>query len=472
MAVSLYPASPLYDMDAPREVITAPTSIIPYVELPVYGVPPPDRKWIIDAIVKELDQGQFINAGKLGDSILRDARIRGAYEQRMAGIFGAPLEVEPAQDSGKATTIAEDIEQGWSKIFPRAALEELHRYGITQGIGIAEKIWDTTTRPWTFRIKVWHPQFYFWLWTTRSYYLVTYDRGLIRIPEKSTQWMVYTPYGYERAFLLGNLRALLDPWMFRGWNKSDWGNYNEVYGKPIRKAIIPQQAKASQEREYVQAIAKMGANTVIKARQDADGNKYDVELVEAKSTGWETFKEALAWANEEIAQTLLGQTMSMDGQGGLGSQEEPGKAVRADIRASDNEKLMECLVEQGLRELVGYNYGDPDLCPYPCYLVDPPEDEVAQSTADNARATAASTRILAGMTTPEEEAIAIGEGKPVGEVLDLDHRKKILTASLKEMEQQAKNDLDAAKDPEPTPGEMNKQNQQAVQDKKSGGFGE
>ncbi len=206
-------------------------------------------------------------------------------------------------------------------------------------------------------------------------------------------------------------------------------------------------------------IANMGANSVIKSKQDNDGNKYAVELIESKGTGYKTFPEALAWCNEEIAQVLLGQTMSMDGQGGLGSQEEPGKAVRADIRASDNEKLCECLLEQGIRELVEYNYGDPELAPKPNYQVDPPEDEVASSTADMNRATAASTRILAGIVAPEEEAIALAEGRPVAEVMDVKSRKRMLKASLKEMETQAKNDLEAAKDPQPTPGDMHAQQQ-------------
>ncbi len=445
------------------EELEAPTSLVPYLELPVYGTPPPDRKWIIDAIVRELDNGQFINAGRLGDSILRDARIRGAYEQRLAGLFGAPLEVEPADDDDeKCVEIADDIKANWSRMFPRPALEELQRYGITQGIGIAEKIWDTSKKPWTFKIKVWHPQFYLWLWSTRSYYVITYDRGLVQVPEKSTRWMVYAPYGYDRAFLLGNLRALVDPWMFRGWNKSDWGNYNEVYGKPIRQAIVPQTASLKEENAYVRSVANMGANTVIKSKQDKDGNKYAVELIESKGTGYKTFPEALLWCSEEIAQVLLGQTMSMDGQGGLGSQEEPGKAVRADIRSSDNEKLCECLLEQGIRELIEYNYGDPELAPKPNYLVDPPEDEVAKSTADLNRANADNIRITSGVAAPEEAAIALAEGKPLAEVMDVVSRKRILKASLKEMEQQAQNDLDAANDPEPTPGDANVQAQDAA----------
>jgi hypothetical protein len=367
-----------------------PTSLVPTVELPVYGVRPVDRKWWIDQFMAEMDMGQFSNAGRLGDAMRRDGRYVGALEQRMAGLFGAPLELTPSRfglgeeddDNPKAVEIRDEIKQNWEKMFPRTELEELHFYGIMQGIGIAEKIWDTSTKPWTFKIKPRHPQFYLWLWQTGNYHLITLNRTLVRVPERSTQFINYTPYGYNRAFLNGRIRSLVDAWMIRGWGKSDWPHYNEMYGKMIKKAIVPQQADAKQEKEFVAAISKMSNNTTIKVRQDADGNKYDVELLEAKSTGWKTFPELMAWADSEISNVLLGQSMSTDGVGGLGAQEKPGEAVRSDIKAADNAKLCEALYTQALREYCEFNYGNADLAPRPNYQVEPEEDESKAAATD------------------------------------------------------------------------------------------
>lgn len=429
----------------------SPRTIVPAVELPVYGVKPADRKWINDRILGELDNGQFLNSGIQGDAILRNARIRGAYEQRMSGLFAAPLEMQAPEDNAECTAVAEDVKKRWSKMFPRAALEELHRYGITQGIGIAEKVWDTSTTPWTFTIKVYSPRYYTWVWSAQSYYLTTFN-GYIRIPRRSTQWIVYTPYGYERAFLFGNIRSLLDPFMFMSWNASDWGNYNEVYGRPIRQAIVPQSANPAEEKKFVKDVSTMNANTTVKSKVDKDGNSYRVELLEAKSVGWKTFPEALAWSRAEVAEVLLGQAMSMDGVGGLQAQEEPGKAVRADIRASDNEKFTECLKEQAVEDYVEFAYGDRALAPQPNYLVQPKEDDAKKAKAESDRATASSTRILAKVTTPAEEAIAIGEGKGIEEVIDVPARRKLQKAHAEQMQLEADNAVQSAKDPEPTPG--------------------
>lgn len=430
----------------------SPKRIIPAQELPVYGVKPADRKWMNDRILSELDNGQFLNSGIQGDAILRNARIRGAYEQRMAGVFAAPLEISAPEDGDDSTQkIADDVKKRWPQMFPRSALEELHRYGITQGIGIAEKVWDTTKKPWTFTLKVYSPRYYLWVWSAQSYYLTTFN-GFIRIPKKSTQWVVYTPYGYERAYLFGNIRSLLDPYMFMSWNATDWANYNEVYGRPIRQAIVPQSANPGEEKKFVKDVSTMGAGSVVKSKQDKDGNAFKLELLEAKSMGWKTFPEALAWSRQEVAEVLLGQAQSMDGVGGLSSQEEPGKAVRADVRASDNEKLTECLKDQAVDDYVEFAYGDRTLAPTPNYLVEPKEDDAKKAKAESDRSTAASTRILAKITTPAEEAIAIGEGKGIEEVIDIEERRKLQKQHAEQMLLEATNAVTAAKDPGPTPG--------------------
>jgi len=449
-----------------QEDKTPPPSIVPALELPVYGVPPPDRKWILDVILRELNNGQFQNAGKLGDAILRDGRIRGAHEQRQAGLFSAPLMLEPANDSAKAAAVCDEIKTNWDKMFPRAKLEELHRYGIVQGIGLGQKVWDTSTTPWTFRLEPFHPQFYLWQWPVRNYHVITYDKGLVRVPERSTSWINFAPYGYSRGFLMALLHALVDPFCIRGWSKNDWAHWCEIHGRPIRMAIIPQEAKPSEEREFVRSVGNISGNTVIKSRQDKDGNKYSVELIEAMSMGWKGFEAAIKWSNGEIAGSFLGQQMSMDGQGGLNSQEKPGEAVRIDVKARDSMELSITLREQALKEYCEFNHGDPELAPkWPkdqpgFWAVIPPEDKAQNAATDLSKAQASQIRVAIGMSTPEEEAIARAEGLDIGETLDVEARKRIQKASIAALEQEAKNAHDDANDPAPTPGEQNRQQQE------------
>ncbi len=369
---------------------TPPNLLLPTVELPVVGVRPPDRKWLLDNLIGQLNNGQFQLSGLLGDGMKRDARIMGALEQRNSGLFGAPFELMPSRvglkadepDNEQAVEIRDEIEMQWEKMFPRCELEKLNAYGTMQGIGIAEKLWDTSTKPWTFTIDVRHPQFYLWLWNTGCYHLITLNRSLIRVPRRGTQFIVHTPYGYKNAFLDGRIRALVDPWMMSQWTQTDWARWCEVHGKPILKAIVPMSATPAEEREYVAKTSKINAETVVKVRQDKDGNRYDLELLEAASMGWKGFEAMLAWADRKKSEVIVGQSTSMDGQAGLGSQENPGSGVRDDIKMSDNAKLCESLYSQALREYCEYNYGNPDLAPRPNYQVVSPDDEEKKAKAD------------------------------------------------------------------------------------------
>lgn len=376
---------------------TPPNLLLPTVELPVVGVRPPDRKWLLDNLIGQLNNGQFQLSGLLGDGMKRDARIMGALEQRNSALFGAPLELSPSltdtqpgedgkpdkdNPSEQAIAIRDEVQEGWEKMFPRSELEKLNAYGTMQGIGIAEKLWDTSEKPWKFTIDVRHPQFYLWLWNTGCYHLITLNRSLIRVPRRGTQFIVHTPYGYKNAFLDGRIRALVDPWMMSQWTQSDWARWCEVHGKPMLKAIVPMSATPAEEREYVSRASKINAETVIKVRQDKDGNRYDLELLEAASMGWKGFEAMLAWADRKKSEVIVGQSTSMDGQAGLGSQENPGSGVRDDIKASDNAKLCETLYTQALREYCEYNYGNADLAPRPCYQVTPPEDEAEIADTD------------------------------------------------------------------------------------------
>jgi phage gp29-like protein len=428
-----YPGVPAPDQQAGE---ASPNTTAPYLELPVYGAPPPDRKWQIDQIINELNVGQFSRAGLLGDSIMRDGRIMGAIEQRNAGLFGAPLEIEAADDSAQAGRVRDEIEENWEYMFPQDALEEMQTYAILQGIAIVEKVWDFSTRPWTFKIQPYHPQYYLWRWDQRAYNLLTLDRSLIVVPQKSTQFISYTPYGYRRAFLRGRLRSLVDPWMMRNWDKNDWAHWCEIHGKPIRKAIVPQLAVPAQEKEFVRAVANLGNNTTVKVRQDKDGNKYDVELLEAMSMGWKGFEAMIAWCDKEISNVLLGQSASTDGQGGLGAQEKPGDSVRCDIKASDSKKLCMTLREQALKDYCLWNYGNADLAPRVKYDVDPAEDQTAVAQMHANQASADKTYVDMGAVTPEEIALSRFGGGTYSLHTDIDApaRQRIARASLQQLE--------------------------------------
>lgn len=416
MMTMMLGGGPVIDLtdDGNYPLATSPLDAVAYGELPVFGVPPPDKKWILDAIVNQLDQGQFIGASQLADSMMRDDAIVGALEQRHAALFGAGLELQPGKDTAKGRKVRDQILEGWDEMFPRDELEEMATYGFLCGIGIEQLIWDTARKDWTFRISGFHPRFYLWRWDLRSYQVITLDGGLATVPQSSVQWLAHTPYGYKRAFLRGRLRALCDPWMMRGWTKNDWAHWLEIHGKPIRKAIIPQQAKPAEEREFVRSIGNMGNNTVIKTRQDKDGNKYDVELLEAMSQGWDGFEAMLGWTERAISRVAHGQSDSAGKSSGEGNTlsrpSNPGQVVAQNVCQALNSSVS-LSIKQALRYYCEFVHGDPGLAPTwsrekrsGFWLVEPPEDTAARAKVNLTQAQADQTNITAGVYSPATAA--------------------------------------------------------------------
>ena len=356
------------------------------LELPVYGVPAPDRVWQLEAALQSLKNGIFYDAACYWDAMMDTAEIKGPITTRINGVLGAGIDFSSDPDGGKeqAAKIAEELRDKWPRMHSDAALSKLIRYVLGTGIAVAEKLYASGDR-WDYRLRIWHNKYIYWRDDTRAYHLQTQNRGLIQLPrpgEHSSQWMVFAPFGYDAAYLEGLFGALRLPWLGFNWSDRDWNRYNEVHGLAIRKAVVPQSARDEDKKAFVLRVSQLNAETTIRCPQDKDGNKFDLELLEAQADGWQTFDKRIESSRKSVAIAVLGQATSTLGSSGLGSDKNPGDAVRLDIKRSDNSGLSQFLYDQGIREWAAFNFGDPDLAPKPpqddkrsgYYQVEPPED--------------------------------------------------------------------------------------------------
>lgn len=356
----------------------------------INGVTTYDNVRTVDSIVDEGEQGIFINAARLGDQVLRDARIYSTLMTRILGVLGKPMEMEAAEVSdGRTTSTAEryakECESEWPCMFEHSSLVELLVWGIILGVGIAQVIEDTD--PWT--IEVWHPWALGWDEYERQYYITTREDSRLWIfpdgdggyrDEKGTRWILYTPYGFSNAGRRGLLRAVARLYLERQWAHRDRARYSEVHGQPMRLGIAPEHATKEEVAEYKKRLSPIGAEPVIVARQGADGNKWDARLIEAMGKSQELFEGEIAQLDREIATLFLGQSQTTDGQAGLGSNDQAGEPVRADIMASDGDSLSGTLRAQFLVPYYQFAYGAGDLAPWPCWRVEPPEDSSKKAT--------------------------------------------------------------------------------------------
>jgi phage gp29-like protein len=356
-----------------------------FTDLPVSAVGEFDTAGTIRSILREHEQGIFTRSARLSEAMGRDDRVRGVMSTRILGLLGKQLQFEPQGHASRGKTVVTDVESFWWTAFSEASLAALFRWGITLGIGVGELIWERTSGAWTPTLKVWHPQFVYWDWLTRAYWVITQD-GPIQITPGDGKWILFTPGETNRGWMEGLVRAIALPWLVRLWARRDWARYSEVHGLPTRKAILPKDLDEDVEAAYMADIASLGSEPVIASKIDVNTGKahFDYELVEATANTWDGIAKLKADADIDIAVAILGQNLTTQVDGGSFAAASAHNLVRLDICEADAEMFSTCLREQALKPWAIFNYGDAELAPYPRWQVRPPDDQ--QKVATNAKA--------------------------------------------------------------------------------------
>lgn len=321
------------------------------------------------------DLGQFLLSAQLSESVQRDDRVATALNTRCKGLLGLPREITPSPrgDRRKAKTAAKDLETLWAETDLTESMIQLLRWQVMMGFAVAEILWTGDASAWSFSLKVWHPQFLWFNWATRQYMLNT-SEGPVVVTPGDGKWLLLTPEGEYRAWIQGAVRSIAIPWLGRQYAFRDWMRFNEIYGLPIRKATIPSQTTEDDKIGFFQDIRDAGSAMVVSCPTGIDGQKYDIELVEATATGWETFRNATEDADKRITLALLGQNLTTEVSGGSFAAAKVHGQVRQDYLEADERGLVAGFRRQVLRAWAAFNYGDPDLAPVLRFDVEPPDD--------------------------------------------------------------------------------------------------
>lgn len=326
------------------------------------------------------DLGQFLLSAQLSETVQRDDRVATALNTRCKGLLGLPCEVSPSPrgDRRAAKKAAKAIEALWAEEDLHESLVQMLRWCVLMGFALAEVIWTGDSEEWTFSLKVWHPQFVWFNWATRKYQLNTAE-GVVEITPGDGKWFLLTPEGEYRSWIQGAIRSISFPWLGRQYAFRDWMRFNEIYGLPIRKAIVPAGTPEDDKKTFIDDIASAGSAMSISCPQGTDGKGYDLGLVEATATGWETFRNATEDADRRITLALLGQNLTTEVSGGSFAAAKVHGQVRQDYLEADERGLMAGFRRQVLRPWAMFNHGDPDLAPVVRFDTAPPDDEKAKA---------------------------------------------------------------------------------------------
>lgn len=345
----------------------------PPVQLPVYGIPPASFVKAVTGAVNQLEQGWFYEPTILWDGMTRDDRVSASLVTRISGLLGMPLKLSPPDESDEARKVKDKTEKQFSKIFPSPQLTQLMRYSIGLAAGIAQVKTTRTVKSWTPTIETWNPRYLWWDWTIRRYRLTTQNRGVIVIEPDDHEWIVYEPYGPQGWMHGALLRSLALPWIIRYWSRTWWSRHTEVHGQPIRVGEVPADRTPTDERTFLGQLSNLAHEAVIRLPTGKDGNKFNVRLIEAQANTWEGFQKIIEHCDRSIEIDILGQSMSTEGQGGLGAQEKAGESTLLRIIRGDS-LIGETLREKVLVPEAEANEGNGELASDVTWQVDPPED--------------------------------------------------------------------------------------------------
>lgn len=360
-----------------REEALRPT-YVPAKELPIFGTTDFDRVNLVKRALSELESGVFNAASQLVDAMGRDDRLEAVVQQRIEALGGIPFSMRPADDKNpRAAEVAEEAKAQWESFAPSPARTELLTWALYLGVGLGQNVWTQQDGKWVPTLKVWHPRYVRFDWDSRTVKVVTADFGEVTITPGDGQWVLLTPYGFERGWMKGLVRSVAIPWLIRQFALRDWARYSEVHGQPIKKAIVPKGAKDADKERFAQQVALLASQSVIRLEQQQAGTnqeKFDIELVEALGRSDEGFDRLIARCDTALAIRVLGQNLTTEVKGGSFAAASVHEKIYQRKLAFDAQELSGCLREQQLKPWARFNYGDAELAPWPTYDTEPPED--------------------------------------------------------------------------------------------------
>ena len=362
--------------------------------------------WTVEAVRAALDghmSGTFAGSAMLCDAMAGDDRIHSALGSRVGALFGLP----PVYECDDPEILA-----AWQAAWELGATPEVQsdaaRWTHMMGFALVELLWDTEAPRWQPYLKVWHPQFSRFDPMTRTYRVSTLD-GEVECTPGGGRWLVLTPYGHDRGFLFGAVRALALPWLLRNFAYRDWARYSERHGMPMIKANVPEMASSDDKDAFVAALRTMGSEAVVRLPENLDGSKFDVTLLEATANTWQGFLSLISKCDTAITLTLQWQNLTTEIKEGSNAAAR----VHADVKQTavefDDRTLSQAIGSQVARVWVEWNFGTGRPVPVTRHDTSVTEDHEAAARVLESLSRSVSSLTAAGVQV-DAPALALAYG--------------------------------------------------------------
>jgi hypothetical protein len=313
-------------------------------------MPTSQTRWYLadlEAAQVEADTGNLELAARLCRAMRRDGTFTGLMRTLTSGVvslprkfYGDPEQVEELDARNGSRSVYDDM-------FPPSELSLLAHDGHML-VGVAELV-PVEGRDFPIMIRL-EPEFLRYRWNENRWYYSSVA-GLLPITPGDGRWVLHVAGGRVDPWLSGIWYASGRSYINKEHAMLSRSNYIAKLANPARAAVAPNGATEQQRVGMLSRLIAWGLNTVFELPPG-----WDVKLIETKGEGFKVFQDAIDTSDKELAVTIAGQVVTVDGGTGF-QNSDLYRMIRGDIIQDVARSLSYTLNTQGLPPWIVQRYG-------------------------------------------------------------------------------------------------------------------
>lgn len=406
---------------------------------------------LLRQVTLRADGGDLSLLADLCEQIIADDRFGELLGQLADDVLGCDLSFE--KDLRVIVGSAEKSDEltvDWARAYDDDELKSIIVWTLVTGIGFAKhEAWvETAGGRIAPVLKWWHPQHFGFrtkdgvsplTGSLKDHQWHVREGGTgkwLPIAPGDGTWVIVTRRGEYQPWRNGLWRGLGIWWLLKQYAMQDSGVHSERSAKTI--VTTGEGSTLEDRRALANYIHSAGKDPVIALPEGAD-----LKIVEVQANLEHLYHSQIRLANESAALTILGQNLSTNVEGGSLAAAKVHSAKEGRRVRNAAQMLSKGLCEQSISWWAEFNFGNPDLAPFPRWHTEPATDYSAKAGVLQQAATALLTLKTAGWEIDEAT---------VEEELGLQLRK---TKALVAREQAEPGDTDGDGIPHNEPGNVN-----------------
>jgi len=302
-------------------------------------------RWLqrdVETAALRAGNGDLALAAQLYRALQRDGVIQGLLGTRTGGLVRLPKRFAGSDDP-VAWLGGSGAQPGhFETHFPDSEVAKFDADAVVMGVAVAELL-DTPKGPVFCRLD---PEFLRYRWYEDAW-IYQSKFGEERITPGDGRWVLYVSSRYE-PWNSGLVWSLARAYVSKEHATFFRENWNSKLAHPARAAVAPAGATETQRRGFLERLIAWGVNTVFELPPG-----WDVRLIESNGRGYESFKETIQDANQEMMVSIAGQIVTITG--GTGFQNgDIYASIRADLIQGDGKSLGAVLSEQAVPHVLAW----------------------------------------------------------------------------------------------------------------------